>query len=73
MDSLNPLNRRNFLKLGAGSILAPLLQIQAGFLKTGTSLRTPVLNIPDAILVSPNSLSGYPAAATYNANQLAAS
>jgi len=49
MDSLNPLNRRNFLKLGAGGILASLLQTRADFLKTGTPLRTPVLNILDAI------------------------
>ena len=41
--------------------------------KMVVSVRTPVLNILDAIWVSPNSLSGYPAAATYKANQLAAS
>jgi len=45
MDSLNPLNRRNFLKLGAGSILAPLLQIRADFLKTGNPFQSTIYSI----------------------------
>jgi len=37
------------------------------------AVRTPVLNIMDAIWVSPGALEGYPASATFNARRLAAS
>jgi len=41
--------------------------------KMVVSVRTPVLNILDAIWVSHNSLAGYPASETFNAGQIAAS
>lgn len=41
--------------------------------KMVVSVRTPVLNIIDAIWVSHESLSGYPASATFRANQILAS
>lgn len=41
--------------------------------KMVASVRTPVLNVIDAIWVSHSSLGGYPASATYRANQILAS